>query len=340
MSTFSVEEVALIVGLSCHDMKISVVGKPKKKRRLFDIFGKHLQLQYKGLESLISQLKSSKRKKDIEDTNLAVEVLLEITNYLRSWEPRKEKRVDKERRQPTLLSYLAALVVWFLEHTNIRAPSDPSKFSRLLRWRVCRKMSHDKNFDNIQFHEVEDTLRSVPQEHWFLSSVEERKKSTYSIDEAKLKEKGIKKKMWEVDEEEKWKEEEDDEEYDDEEEQEEEKKSFIKRKEKEAEEKKRKKKEEERKKMKEDKKEDEEERKLMEENMKEEEKKKSEVEKKKKEEERRRKEEEKKEDEEKGRRRRRRKRRRRRRSRRGGRKKKRGGGEKEEAKRKKKEGRA
>ncbi|KAG1327400.1 hypothetical protein COCNU_01G013340 [Cocos nucifera] len=227
--TFSAEEVALIVGPPCHDVKISIDRKPKKER-LFDKFGKRLQLQYKGLESLISQLKSLKRKEDIEDTNrlwiayifalflapksnqtcprdmipflddlsqlgsfawavfiknLGVEVLPEITDYLRSGEPRKAKRFDKGRKQPTLLGCSAALVVWFLEHTNIRSPSDPSKFSRLLRWHVCKKRSYDINFDNIQPHKI---LFDLPCRSTGFSVLLKRKKSTHSTDEAKLEE--------------------------------------------------------------------------------------------------------------------------------------------------------
>ncbi|KAG1341778.1 hypothetical protein COCNU_05G000070 [Cocos nucifera] len=274
-------------------MKVSAVGTPKKKGRLFHRFEKSLKLQYKGLESLIGQLKSSKKEKDIEDTvrlwiayifalflapksnqtcprdvnpflddlsqlesfawivfikNLTVEVLLKIADYLRSGEPCKAKRVDKERRQPTLLGYSIGLVVWFMEHINIRSPFDPSIFSRLLR---------------------------------------------------------IKDKKWKKEEEETRIEgEEDNEEYDDEEKQnEEERKSFRKRKEEEEEEKKRKKEEEERRKIEEDKKKnEEEERKMMEENRKKHEKKTKKEEKKKKkereEEERKSKEEEEKKEEE------------------------------------------
>ncbi|EHA8586578.1 hypothetical protein COCNU_scaffold000539G000070 [Cocos nucifera] len=94
--------------------------------------------------------------------NLVVEVLPEIADYLRSRKPRKAKKVDKGRRRPTLLGYSIALMVWFMEHTNIRSPSDPSIFSRLLRWHDTRKRSHDKKFDNIHPHKVEDIIRPIP----------------------------------------------------------------------------------------------------------------------------------------------------------------------------------
>ena len=62
---FSVEEEMLILGLLCHGYKISV---RKNKGRLFERFGSKLDLQHKGLENLICELKSSTRKEDIEDT--------------------------------------------------------------------------------------------------------------------------------------------------------------------------------------------------------------------------------------------------------------------------------
>lgn len=64
---FSVEEVALIVGLPCHGKKISITGR-NKKGRLFQRFGPKLDLHHKGLEKLIVQLQSSKIQEDIEDT--------------------------------------------------------------------------------------------------------------------------------------------------------------------------------------------------------------------------------------------------------------------------------
>ncbi|KAG1354861.1 hypothetical protein COCNU_07G009730 [Cocos nucifera] len=67
--------------------------------------------------------------------NLMVEVLSEIVDYMRSGEPRKAKRVDKKRRQPTLLGCSTAFM-----------------------------------------------------EHWLLSCIEDRKKSTHSTDEATLEE--------------------------------------------------------------------------------------------------------------------------------------------------------
>ncbi|EHA8586558.1 hypothetical protein COCNU_scaffold000525G000060 [Cocos nucifera] len=230
---FNAKKVILIVDLPYHEMKISVIRKyPKKKERLFDRFEKSLKLQYKGLETLIDQLKSLKRKEDIEDTvrlwiaymftfflapksnqtylrdvipflddlsqlgsfawaifikNLVVEVLPDIADYLWSGELCKAKRVDKRRRQPTLLCCSAVLMVCFLEHTNIRAPSDPLIFLRLLRWHDCKKRSHNQNFD-IHPYEVEDAIQPAPQEHWLLSSFEKKKESTHSTDDAKLEE--------------------------------------------------------------------------------------------------------------------------------------------------------